>query len=60
MVSYQFVDSHKQISEELRSHFPSARGFSEPTVWCYCVEHNIHKLKGLLPVLHVDTFATIK
>ena len=39
--------THKQISEELRSHFPSARGFSEPTVRCYCVEHNIHKLKGL-------------
>ena len=38
--------THKQISEELRSRFPSARGVSERTVRRYCAEHNIHKLKG--------------
>ena len=38
--------THKQISEELRSRFPSARGFSERSIRRYCAEHNIHKLKG--------------
>ena len=38
--------THKQISEELWRHFPSARGFSERSVQRYCAERNIHKLKG--------------
>ena len=38
--------THKQISEELHSRFPSARGFSEQRVRHYYAEHNIHKLKG--------------